>query len=191
LKLVLASTSVYRRELLARLQIPFETVKPGADETPAPNESPEETACRLAREKAWATAIRFPEALIVGSDQVAVLEGKLLRKPYIHVNAVQQLQIMRGKTVLFHTAVALYNSLTQRTQTRLVSSTVTFRPLTDRQIENYLTKEQPYQCAGSARIEGLGIALVEKMQLEDPNALIGLPLIALVDMLKSEGVEPV
>jgi 7-methyl-GTP pyrophosphatase len=189
LPLVLASTSVYRRELLSRLQIPFSIVSPKVNETHAHGESAEQTACRLAREKARAVGASFSAALIIGADQVAVRDGEPLGKPLTHENAVRQLKSMRGKTALFHTAVALHNSLTGHIQTRLVSSAVTFRELSDQQIENYLVKERPYDCAGSARIEGLGIALIEKIQVEDPNALIGLPLIALVGMLRNEGVD--
>jgi len=189
LPLVLASTSVYRRDLLSRLQIPFSVATPEVDEAHAPGESPEQTACRLAQQKARAVSGSCGEALIIGSDQVAVLDGEPLGKPLTHENAVRQLRRIRGKTALFHTAVVLHNSRTGRTQTRLVSSAVTFRELSDQQIQNYLAREQPYHCAGAAKTEGLGIALIEKMQVEDPNALIGLPLIALVDMLQNEGVE--
>lgn len=188
-QIVLASGSAYRRELLSRLKLPFEIRIPGVDEAPLPGEVPEATAARLAKVKAQAVSGDFPEALIIGSDQVAVLEGVVLGKPHTHDNAFRQLRFMSGKTVTFHTALCLLNSRTGRLQERLVPYRVTMRPLTDAQIENYLLREQPYHCAGSAKTEGLGIALIAGMQGEDPNALIGLPLIALVDMLAGEGVQ--
>lgn len=187
-KLVLASTSPYRKELLSRLKVPFEVAAPEVDETPLPGEAPQDTALRLAQLKARAVKEKFPDALIIGSDQVAVLEGTQLGKPHTHDNAVKQLRFMRGKTVGFHTALCLYNSRTDRMQAEVVLYLVSFRDLSDAQIEGYLRKEQPYNCAGSAKSEGLGIALIEKMEGSDPNALIGLPLIRLVDMLASEGV---
>jgi len=143
---------------------------------------------RLAQLKARAVKERFPDALIIGSDQVAVLEGTQLGKPHTHENAVKQLRFMRGKTVGFHTALCLYNSRTDRMQAEVVPYFVTFRELTDAQIEGYLLKEQPYNCAGSAKSEGLGIALIARMEGTDPNALVGLPLIKLVEMLASEGL---
>lgn len=189
LSLVLASTSPFRRELLGRLGIAFVCVSPGIDEAPLDRETPEATALRLAQDKALAVRAAFPRALIIGSDQVAVLDGERLAKPGFHENAKRQLLAMRGKTAFFHTAVALHNSESGNTQLRLVSSAVSLRELSDQEIERYLVRERPYQCAGSAKIEGLGIALIENMQMEDPTALIGLPLIALVGMLKREGVE--
>lgn len=188
-RLVLASTSVYRRELLARLQIPFGVAAPEMDESPLPGEAPESTAARLSRGKARAVAAGYPDALIIGSDQVAVLDGVQLGKPHTHENARKQLQFASGKSVAFHTAVSLFNSRTGNMQTRIVSTLVKFRLLNDTQIERYLAREQPYHCAGSAKSEGLGIALIERMEGDDPNALIGLPLIALVDMLTVEGME--
>ncbi|MBI2311347.1 MAG: septum formation inhibitor Maf [Betaproteobacteria bacterium] len=187
-QIVLASGSPYRRQLLARLQLPFDISVPDVDETPLPGETPEITASRLARAKARRVAEKMPDALIIGSDQVAVLEGVALGKPLAHENAVRQLRFMSGKTVVFHTALCLLNGRTGRLQEQVVPYRVTMRSLTDAQIEHYLEKEQPYQCAGSARTEGLGIALIASMQGDDPNALIGLPLIALVDMLAGEGV---
>ncbi len=187
--LVLASTSIYRRELLGRLRIPFEVAAPDVDETPQPGESPVDTAIRLAEAKARAVAEKFPDALIIGSDQVAVLGGSQMGKPMTHDNAVKQLRAMRGRTIVFHTAVALYDSKRHIMQRRLVPTAVKFRELTDTQIENYLQKEQPYHCAGSAKSEGLGIALIAEMDGADPNALVGLPLIALIDMLKHAGME--
>ncbi|MDP2786030.1 MAG: Maf family nucleotide pyrophosphatase [Sulfurimicrobium sp.] len=186
MELVLASTSPYRRELLERLKIPFTVFAPEVDETPLPAESPEQTATRLAEAKARVGAARFPDALIIGSDQVATLDGQQLGKPHTHENATRQLRMMRGKRVVFNTALCLYNSRSGSVQNRLVPFTVTFRDLTDAQIEHYLVKEQPYNCAGSAKSEGLGIALIARMEGDDPNALIGLPLIALIDMLHNE-----
>jgi 7-methyl-GTP pyrophosphatase len=188
-KLILGSSSIYRQQLLQRLQIPFEMASPEIDESPLSNERPETTAERLAEAKARAVARIYPQALIIGSDQVAVLGDVHLGKPLNHENAVKQLQLVRGKDVMFYTALSLLNDYTDNLQTRVVPSCVKFRQLSDQQIENYLTKEQPYHCAGSAKSEGLGIALVERISGDDPNALIGLPLIVLVDMLACEGIE--
>lgn len=188
MQLVLASSSPYRRELLSRLRIAFEVCAPDIDEAPAPHEIPERTASRLAQEKARAVARRFPNSLIVGSDQVATLDGKLLSKPATRENASKQLRLVRGRTVLFHTAVALHNSASGKTQMTLVPTLVVFRTLSDEQIEAYLSREPAYDCVGAAKIEGLGIALVEKIETSDTTALIGLPLIALIDMLLHEGV---
>lgn len=187
--LVLASTSVYRKELLAKLQIPFLTAAPNVDETPLLNESAPQTALRLAAQKSQAVAHTFPDALIIGSDQVALLDGKQLGKPMTHANAAAQLQSMRGKTVIFHTALALFNAANQVLQTDVVETQVSFRQFSDLEIERYLIKEQPYHCAGSAKSEGLGIALIRQIQGDDPNALIGLPLIRLIDMLEKQGVK--
>lgn len=186
--LVLASTSVYRSELLGRLQIPFQTAAPEVDETPLPGESAKQTSWRLSRAKAQAVAARHPDALIIGSDQVALLGDSQLGKPLTHDNAVKQLQAMRGRTVSFYTALTLYNARTHHMQTDVAVNLVTFRELSDEQIEKYLNKEKPYNCAGSAKSEGLGIALLSKMEGDDPNAIIGLPLMLLVDMLTAEGV---
>lgn len=188
-QIVLASTSKYRRELLARLGLPFEVAAPGADETPLPNEIPQDTALRLAEAKARAVAARFPRAIVIGSDQVAVLEGATLGKPGNHANALRQLQAMRAKEVVFHTALCLYNASSARADTRVVPFCVRFRDYSDAQIEHYLQREQPYDCAGSARCEGLGIALIAEMRGDDPTALIGLPLIALTEMLAAQGVQ--
>ncbi len=188
-QLVLGSSSIYRRELLARLEIPFETANPAIDESALPDELPPATALRLATEKAHAVARQFPDALIITADQVAVLDGIHLGKPLNHANATRQLRQMRGKEVVFHTALCLLNSHSGNLQSRAVPCAVQFRQLSDGQIERYLAKEQPYHCAGSAKSEGLGIALIECITGEDPNALIGLPLIALVEMLSNEGVE--
>lgn len=186
--LVLASTSIYRSELLKRLQLPFETAAPDVDETALPDETARATSLRLAQQKARAVASRYPDALIIGSDQVALLEGEQLGKPLTHDNAVKQLRAMRGKTTCFYTALALLNSKTGHMQTEVAENHVTLRDLSDAEIEGYLLKEQPYHCAGSAKSEGLGIALMSKMTGDDPNALIGLPLILLIEMLRRENV---
>lgn len=186
--LVLASSSVYRNELLKRLQLPFQTMAPNVDETPLPNESARATSARLAQEKARAVAANYPDALIIGSDQVALLGDLQLGKPLAHDNAVKQLRAMRGKTTHFYTALALLNSKTGNMQTEVAENFVTLRDLSDAEIEGYLQKEQPYHCAGSAKSEGLGIALISKMTGDDPNALIGLPLILLIQMLRRESV---
>ncbi|HCA27023.1 MAG TPA: septum formation inhibitor Maf [Betaproteobacteria bacterium] len=185
--LVLASTSPYRRELLTRLQLPFAVISPEVDETPREGERPQDTARRLSVAKATAVAKTYPAALIIGSDQVAVLDGVQLGKPHTHENAFRQLQTMRGRRVVFHTALTLLNSHSGNCQTQVVPFDVTFRHYDDGLIQRYLDKEQPYNCAGSAKSEGLGIVLIEKMSGDDPNTLIGLPLIALVDMLHNEG----
>ena len=187
-KLVLASSSPYRRELLARLHIPFEVMSPDVDETPLPNEKPQDTALRLAQFKARAVADKFPDALIIGSDQVAMLGDTQFGKPHTFENAKKQLTQASGRKMTFHTALCLFNSKTGNMQARVVPIGVQFRTLSEAQIERYLHKEQPYNCAGSAKSEGLGIALIERFEGDDPNALIGLPLIALVEMLNNEGV---
>lgn len=187
-KIVLASTSPYRRELLGRLGLPFDCASPDIDESPLPTEPPEQTALRLAGAKALAVATNFRDALIIGSDQVACLEGRIFGKPGNHDNAVKQLQTMRGKTVNFFTGLSLLNTRTGRSQVIGVSTLVTFRQVSDAAIENYLKRERPYDCAGAAKSEGLGIALIERITGDDPNALIGLPLIALCDLLANEGV---
>lgn len=189
LQLILASTSPYRRELLQRLQVPFEVVAPEVDETPLPHETPEATAVRLSQLKARAVQTAYPNALIIGSDQVATVDGLQLGKPGTHQRAVEQLSLMAGKSVLFHTALSLYNSASGRMQTACVPTTVHLRPLTASQIESYLRKDEPYNCAGSARIETLGIAVISKLESDDPNALIGLPLITLTQMLANEGLD--
>lgn len=186
--LILASTSAYRRALLERLGLPFTVMSPGVDETPLPGETPVQTAMRLAEAKAFAVTPPAARALIIGSDQVAVLAEQKLGKPSDHAAAVRQLRAMRGQRVIFHTALCLRNPDTGRKQTENVPTTVTFRNYSDAQIEHYLQREQPYDCAGSAKIEGLGIALVQHIDSPDPTALIGLPLVALVGMLHNEGV---
>lgn len=185
--LVLASTSVFRKSLLERLQIPFECVAPNVDETPLENETPAELVRRLSELKARAVTAQFPNSLIIGSDQVSVVDNKIVGKPHTHEKAVQQLTAASGKTIDFLTGLALFNTATQTCQVDLVKFSVQFRQLTPEQIERYLRKEQPYQCAGSFRSESLGIALFEKMIGDDPTALIGLPLIRLTQMLESEG----
>ncbi len=190
-KLILGSSSSYRYELLLRLQLPFEVSSPDIDESALTGEMPEATASRLAEEKARAVAAIYPNALIIGADQVAALDSVQLGKPLNYENATKQLYSMRGKEVIFHTALSLLNSCSGRIQSKLVSSLVKFRELSNRQVSNYLAKEQPYHCTGSAKYEGLRIALIERMESDDPNALIGLPLIVLVEMLVHEGVEVV
>lgn len=187
-QLVLASTSPFRRDLLNRLGISFETANPQTDESPLPNEAPEDTALRLSEAKARAVAPLFPDALIIGSDQVAILEDRVYGKPGTHDNAVRQLQTMRGKTVNFFTGLCVLDARNGKAQVRGVPTRVTFRDLTDGEIESYLRREKPYNCAGAAKSEGLGIAIIARMQGEDPNALIGLPLIALCDLLKEAGL---
>jgi len=186
--LILASSSIYRRELLTRLQIPFSCISPDVDETPLENELPQETALRLAQDKAIKIGATHTDALVIGCDQVATLDNIQLGKPLNHDNATKQLRMMRGREVIFHSALCLYNAKTKHMQAAVVPYVVQFRNLTDAQIESYLLKEQPYHCAGSAKSEGLGIAIIERMTGEDPNALIGLPLIALINMLNHEQV---
>jgi septum formation protein len=185
--LVLASTSRYRSELLARLRLPFDTAAPDSDETPLAGEACAAIALRLAETKARSLHARFPDALIIGSDQVADLDGQPLGKPGNYSNALRQLQAMRGRIVIFHTAVALLDARFDRIQVANVPTAVTFRRLPDAQLGRYLELEEPYDCAGSAKSEGLGIALTEKIESTDPTALIGLPLIALTGMLQSAG----
>ena len=186
--LILASTSPYRRELLARLGLPFITANPQTDESPLPGEPPEALALRLAEAKARAVAADFPEALIIGSDQVATANGEIYGKPGDHPRAVAQLQALSGRTVNFYTGLSLLNAQTGQAKTLGVPTLVTFRHLTNSEIENYLRREPAYNCAGSAKSEGLGIALLERLHGDDPTALIGLPLIALCNMLRRQGV---
>jgi 7-methyl-GTP pyrophosphatase len=187
-RIVLASSSPYRRELLARLRLEFEVKTPGVDETALRGEVAGATALRLAQAKARAVSGEFPRALVIGCDQVVALDGACLGKPGSHDNAVAQLKAMRGKTVVFHTAVALLNSGTGAMQVADVPTTVRFRDYSDGEIERYLEAERPYDCAGSAKIEGLGIVLVERVSSDDPSALVGLPLMRLTAMLRAEGV---
>ena len=186
--LILASTSPYRRELLARLGLPFTVANPRTDESPLPDETPESLALRLAEAKARAVAREHPDALIIGSDQVATVDGLIYGKPGDHQRAVLQLRALSGKTVNFFTALCLYNARSGEADVRGVPTLVTFRHLSDGDIEAYLRREPAYDCAGSAKSEGLGIALLQSLSGDDPNALIGLPLIALCDMLRRQGI---
>lgn len=188
-QLILGSTSRYRRELLGRLGIPFQVAAPDVDETPLPQEAPRVLAERLALAKAKAVAAQFPQAVVIGSDQVADLNGQSLGKPGTHDKAVAQLRLMRGQTVVFQTAVTvvcLENGFEQRS---LAAVRVKFRDLKDDEIENYLQREKPYDCTGSAKSEGLGIALLASIDSDDPTALIGLPLIRTCQMLRAAGIE--
>jgi septum formation protein len=187
-KLILASSSIYRRELLERLRLPFTVEAPEVDETPLRGEKPEQTALRLAQAKARKIGSHHQDALVIGCDQVATLDGVQLGKPMTHDNAVMQLRMMRGRIVFFHSALCLFNARNGNMQAEDVVYEVRFRMYSDAQIEHYLHLEQPYHCAGSAKSEGLGIALMEYMRGDDPNALIGLPLISLIGMLHNEGV---
>ena len=186
--LVLGSTSPYRRELLQRLQIPFEVAAPDVDETPHAGETPRVLAQRLALAKAMAVARLFPHAVVIGSDQVADLKGTPLGKPGTHEKAVAQLRQMRGQTVVFQTAVSVVCLESGFEQNSLAAVKVTFLDLTDAEIENYLRAEQPYDCAGSAKSEGLGIALLSSIDSDDPTALVGLPLIRTCQMLRAAGI---
>lgn len=187
-KLILGSTSVYRRELLNRLNVPFSVESPQVDETPLPGEHPADLAQRLALAKAQAVAARFPDCVVIGSDQVADLDGLALGKPGNHARAVVQLRQMRGKTVVFQTAVAVVCLATGFCEQSLAAVRVRFRALDDAEIENYLQSEQPYDCAGSAKSEGLGIALLDAIDSDDPTALVGLPLIRTSRMLRAAGI---
>lgn len=187
-QLVLASTSPYRRELLARLQLPFEVCAPATNETPLPDETPAATAERLSLAKAGAVADRFPEALIIGSDQVAYCGAQRFGKPGSRANARRQLTELSGKTVVFHTGLCLLNGATGRYHLRGVATQARFRELSDAEIVRYLDKEDALNCAGSARSEALGISLLEWLRSDDPTALVGLPLIALCEMLRAEGI---
>ena len=186
--LILASTSVYRKELLARLGQPFDVVRPEVDETPIQGEAPSALAERLALEKARNVAAKYPASLVIGSDQVADLHGQPMGKPGTHERAVMQLQRMRGQSVVFQTAVAVVCLDTRFEAVELASVTATFRDLSDSEIERYLRSERPYDCAGSAKSEGLGIALLERIDNDDPTALIGLPLIRTCRLLRSAGM---
>lgn len=187
--LILASTSPYRRELLSRLQIPFETCSPETDEAPLADEPPATTAERLSRAKAEAVVERYPSALIIGSDQVAYCGKQRFGKPGNRENARAQLRSLSGKAVIFHSGLCLLNARSGRSHLRGVVTEARFRELSDNEIERYLDKEDALNCAGSARSEGLGISLLEWMRSDDPTALVGLPLIALTEMLRAEGIE--
>ncbi|MDE2616786.1 MAG: septum formation inhibitor Maf [Burkholderiales bacterium] len=186
--LILGSTSTYRRELLQRLRLPFEVISPAVDETHQPGENPRDLALRLALAKARAVATRHPSAVVVGSDQVADLGGEPLGKPGTHERAVAQLRRMRGRTVIFQTAVAVVCIETGFEQVELAPARVCFRDLTDAEIESYLRAETPYDCAGSAKSEGLGIALLDAIESDDPTALVGLPLIRTARLLRAAGL---
>lgn len=190
--LLLASSSPYRKALLDRLGLPFTTASPDIDETPLPGEPAEQLVRRLAADKASALSAAFPGHLIIGSDQAAALEdGRILGKPGSHDQARHQLTLCSGRSVCFHTGLSLLNSRTGEQQTCVESYRVRFRPLSEQTIEHYLLTEQPYDCAGSFRMEGLGIALFSGFEGRDPNSLTGLPLMALVDLLASQGVDTV
>ena len=186
MKLVLASTSPFRKTILEKLGTQFDTASPETDETALNNETPQELVERLSIAKAKAVADKISDSLVIGSDQVSVINGEIIGKPHNHENAVKQLQNASGKTVTFYTGLCLYNSETQQYQSDVVPFDVVFRTLSKQQIENYLRKEEPYNCAGSFKSEALGIVLFEKLQGEDPNTLMGLPLIRLVKMLEQE-----
>jgi len=186
--LVLASTSIYRKELLGRLGLPFVTVAPDVNESPLEQETPQQLVRRLAESKARAVAAQYPDALIIGSDQVAVVDGRILGKPGDHAHAAAQLRMAAGRRLEFLTGLCLFNTASGHAQVDVIVFGVVFRALTERQIDNYLRREQPYYCAGSLKSESLGIALCERFEGEDPTALIGLPLIRLVHMLEREGV---
>ena len=190
MKLVLASTSAYRRELLQRFDLPFDVARPDIDETPLPGETPQATAERLAVEKARAVAGQFEDALIIGSDQVAHMGDTRFGKPGTVERAIAQLQAMSGRTVIFHTALAVLNTRSGHVQLDAVPTQVRFRTLGDDEIVRYVNKERPLDCAGSAKSEGLGITLLDALSGDDPNALVGLPLIALARMLRNEGIAP-
>jgi len=188
--LILASTSRYRRELLQRLALDFDAVAPDVDETPRPGEAPAALACRLALAKAEAVALCHPDAIVIGSDQVADLDGTPIGKPGDHARATAQLRAMRGRTVVFQTAVAVVCRARGYAEAALASVSVRFRALGDDEIEHYLRTEQPYDCAGSAKAETLGIALLEAIDSDDPTALIGLPLIRTCALLRRAGLDP-
>jgi septum formation protein len=187
--LILGSTSRYRRELLQRLRVPFDVVNPDVDETPLAGEAPQALATRLALAKAKAVAALHPQAVVIGSDQVADLNGEPLGKPGNHARAVLQLQRMRGQTVVFQTAVSVVCLDSQFEQTELAEIKVRFRDLSDNEIEAYLRAEEPYDCAGSAKSEGLGIALLDAIDNDDPTALIGLPMIRTARLLRAAGID--
>ncbi len=186
MKLILASTSPFRKAILDKLDIEFDTVSPKTDETALENETPKQLVERLSIAKAKAVADNNENALVIGSDQVSVINNEIIGKPHTHENAIKQLQNASGKTVTFYTGLCLYNSATHQYQSEVVPFDVVFRNLSDQQIESYLKKEEPYNCAGSFKSEALGIVLFEKLQGDDPNTLMGLPLICLVKMLENE-----
>ena len=188
--LILGSTSRYRRELLERLRLPFEVHAPDVDETPLAGEMPADLAQRLALAKARAVSAAHPDAIVIGSDQVADLDGTPIGKPGTHERAVEQLRAMRGRSIVFQTAVAVVRGSTSYVGTALAPVTVRFRNLSDTEIEHYLRTEQPYDCAGSAKCETLGIALLDAIDSDDPTALVGLPLIRTSALLRAAGIDP-
>ena len=188
IKIVLASSSPYRRELLSRFNLPFDVVNPDIDESPRLNETAKEISVRLAREKAVHVAPHYGNSLIIGSDTTAECEGRIIEKPMIHSQAVSQLKFLSGNLVKFYTSLCLLNTETQALQQCVVDFEVKYKVLTEKRIESYLLKEQPYNCVGSVKSEGLGIILLEYIKGEDPTALIGLPLMKLSEMLQKEGV---
>ena len=189
--LILGSTSRYRRELLSRLRLPFTVVAPQVDETPRPGEAPAALALRLALEKAREVAARHPEAIVIGSDQVADLDGEAIGKPGTHERAVEQLRCMRGRRLVFQTGVAVLRPATGFEQALLAPVRDSVRRLSDAEIERYLELEQPYDCAGSAKSETLGIALLDAIDSDDPTALVGLPLIRTCELLRQAGLDPI
>ncbi len=189
-RLLLASTSPYRKMLLEKLQLPFDCAAPQVDETPLPGESAEALVLRLAAEKAQALALAYPEHLIIGSDQVCVIDGNITGKPHTEENARAQLRQASGQAVTFYTGLALYNGRSKQLQALCEPFHVHFRALSEAEIAAYVRLEQPLNCAGSFKSEGLGIALFDRLEGRDPNTLIGLPLIALLEMLRAEGINP-
>ncbi|MDC5807250.1 Maf-like protein [Vibrio europaeus] len=187
-QLVLASTSPYRKQLLNKLAIEFDTASPAFDETPLENEAPIELVKRLAQGKAESCSVSQP-SIIIGSDQVCVINGNIIGKPHTREKAIEQLLDQSGQSIQFYTGLALHNTRTRLTDIKVDTFTVHFRALSKKQIENYVDKEQPFYCAGSFKSEGLGIALFERLEGKDPNTLVGLPLIDLIDMLAAQGVE--
>jgi len=189
-RIILASGSPYRKELLSRLQLPFEIIIPDIDESPLADETPQETALRLAQQKAQYIAKNAANSIIIGSDQVATMDRIQIGKPGNHENALKQLQMMRGRQVIFHSALCVFNNTLPEPDIQIadIQTVVTFRNLSDQELDAYLKIEQPYDCAGSAKNEGLGIAIIERIESSDPTALTGLPLIALTGMLRNAGV---
>jgi septum formation protein len=187
-QIILASSSAFRKALFERLNLPFECHSPEINETRQADECAEAYVCRLAEQKAQAISIKFPDAVIIGSDQCALIEGRILGKPGNHENALKQLQAAQGKSVIFHTGLCVMQASTGFSQTENIQFQVKFRHLNDQQLSHYLDVEQPYQCAGSFKSEGYGVALFDNMRGDDPTALIGLPLIRLVSMLEKAGI---
>ena len=189
-KIILASTSPYRKAILSKLELPFDVTSPDCDETPLKGEKPQDLVLRLAQGKAESCQLLPAQpALVIGSDQVCVIDGQILGKPHTRKNAIKQLTAASGKTVTFYTGLALFNSATGKSDLQLDTFIVHFRKLTNKQITNYVEKELPLDCAGSFKSEGLGIALFERLEGKDPNALVGLPLITLVEMLEKQGID--